>query len=280
MTAQIAVRLPAREASGLTAAEEARLQWLVAAVEKNRFLPAPPPENVFVGDGDYRAIGAEFLGHFVRLGGLKQGERVLDIGCGIGRMAVPLTQYLDQSAVYEGVDPVGEGIAWCAQTITPVYPNFRFCRVDVAHPLYNPAGPLAGEDIVLPFSDASFDFIVMVSVATHLPLSEIAAYAHEAARLLAPGGRLFMSAFIVTPGDSERDGARPRFVRGEAPGTWEADPEAPLAAIGFDAGLVEGAVEAAGLNLQRVGLGHWRGGSDAPHYQDIIVAVQPGRADA
>jgi Methylase involved in ubiquinone/menaquinone biosynthesis len=118
MTAQIAHRISPRDASPLTAAEEARLTWLTQSVLSNRFLPAPPPENVFVGDGDYRAIGAEFLGHFVRLGGLKPSDRVLDIGCGIGRMAVPLTQYLDSDAVYEGIDPVGEGIAWCTKTIS------------------------------------------------------------------------------------------------------------------------------------------------------------------
>jgi len=278
MTAQIAHRISPRDASPLTAAEEARLTWLTQSVLSNRFLPAPPPENVFVGDGDYRAIGAEFLGHFVRLGGLKPSDRVLDIGGGIGRMAVPLTQYLASDAVYEGIDPVGEGIAWCTKTITPVYPNFRFCRLDVAHPLYNPEGPLAGEDVVLPFSDGSFDFAAMVSVATHLPLAEIGAYMREVARLLAPGGRLFLTAFIVTPGDHARDGARPRFVRGEAAGTWVADPEAPLGAIGFDSGLVEDAVEAMGLRIERVSLGHWRGSTDALHYQDVIVAKSRGAA--
>ena len=70
------------------------LPWLQAHLCRNRFLPAPPAELTFCGDGDYRAIGAEFLGHFVRLADLRPHERVLDIGCGIGRMAVPLTQFL------------------------------------------------------------------------------------------------------------------------------------------------------------------------------------------
>ncbi len=66
-------------------------------IEHNRFMPAPPADTVFVGDGDYRAIGAEFLRHVVEIGGLAPDARVLDVGCGIGRLAVPLTQYLDQS---------------------------------------------------------------------------------------------------------------------------------------------------------------------------------------
>ena len=89
------------------------------AVLRNRFLPCPDPDSIFVGDGNFQAVGAEFLGHFIRKGGLRPDSRVLDIGCGIGRMAVPLTQYLDTATgSYRGIDPVAGGINWCRQTIS------------------------------------------------------------------------------------------------------------------------------------------------------------------
>lgn len=251
------------------------LERLMREILLNDSLPSPPPENVFVGDGDYRAIGVEYLGHFVRLGGLKPFEAVLDIGCGIGRMAVPLTQYLDaETSFYEGIDPVNAGVEWCVQNISSAYPNFRFCRVDVAHELYNPGGAIAGHEIVLPFADEKFDFVTMVSVATHLPEAEIAAYAREVKRLLAPGGRLFLTAFIVASGDPERPTARPRFIHGKQPGTWYGDPLAPLGAIGFDAGIIENVLKKAGLQIQRLSLGHWRG-IESRHYQDVIIAMKP-----
>jgi len=51
----------------------------------------PPRHLIFIGDGDYENTGKEFLHYFVKLAGLKPDDKVLDIGCGIGRMAVPLT---------------------------------------------------------------------------------------------------------------------------------------------------------------------------------------------
>jgi SAM-dependent methyltransferase len=275
MTATLALRqtvsapAPAPDISG------PELDWLMAAVQRNRFLPHPPADGIFVGDGDYRAIGAEFLGHFVRLGRLAPHERVFDVGCGIGRMAIPLTQYLDpERGSYDGVDPVMDGILWCAQEITPAYPRFRFQRLDIAHPLYNPQGSLPGTEVRFGFPDGSFDFVTMVSVATHLPPDEIAVYVAEAARLLAPGGRLFLTAFAI---DGRATGQeRLRFKRWrEGPG-WYAIEEAPLAAAGIEAGFLLEAAADAGLRVEALSPGHWRGIS-AAHYQDLLLAVKPER---
>ncbi|WP_075217284.1 class I SAM-dependent methyltransferase [Mongoliimonas terrestris] len=259
--------------------EEARLDILADSIRRNRFLPEPDPESVFVGDGDYRAIGTEFLKHFVRLGGLKPSDRVLDIGSGIGRMAMPLTQFLDEEASYDGLDPVAEGVAWCAEVITPFYPNFRFARLDVAHPIYNPKGRLKGAEMALPFPDRRFDFCFLTSVATHLPPDEVKAYAAEIARVLAPGGRLFLTAFVMDDIARAGEGRDPRcaFQRTAAGPDWHADPAAPFGAVAFDEGFVEGVLQDAGLVAVRTRLGRWRG-IEAAHYQDILLAEKPGTA--
>lgn len=274
MTATLALRQNTPEPAPAIEPASPELAWLMAHVQTNRFLPHPPPDSIFVGDGDYRAIGAEFLGHFVRIGRLKPHERVFDIGCGIGRMAVPLTQYLDpERGSYDGVDPVMDGILWCAQTISPAYPRFRFQRLDIAHPLYNPQGSLPGNEVRFGFANQSFDFITMTSVATHLPPDELVVYLNEAARLLAPGGRLFLTAFAL---DGQVTGQeRLKFRRwGEGPG-WYAIEEAPLAAAGIDASFLLEHATQAGLAVERLDPGHWRGHS-AAHYQDLLVAVKPG----
>ena len=277
MTAAVALKAVA-ETPARPDFDEARLAWLQEHVLANRFLPEPTIDSIFVGDGDYRAIGAEFLGHLVRLGGILPDDRVLDVGSGIGRIAVPLTQYLTQAGAYWGVDPVTEGVAWCRERITSVYDNFRFDTIDVAHHIYNPKGAIKGEALRLPFEPESFDFIFMVSVATHLPPREIAAFVREARRLLAPGGRLFITAFVLDETAQralpQRD-PRLQFKReGEGP-AWLVDRTAPLGAVGFDDGFFERLIKGFGLSLCLKSLGHWRG-QPAAHYQDILVAEKKG----
>jgi SAM-dependent methyltransferase len=261
------------------------LTVLLEAIRRDRFHPEPPPSLHFCGDGNFRAIGAEFLGHFVRIGGLTPQAGVLDLGCGIGRMAVPLTQYLADGAVYDGVDIVEPGIAWCTREITARYANFRFHRLDIQHPLYNPQGVERQQDCRLPFADGSKDFVIATSLMTHLAADEMAHYAREIRRVLAPGGRAFITFFLMNPaarGHLERNksgaGARLPFDPA-APGTeFHAFADRPTAAVAFDEDFMISTFEQAGLTrVARTVYGHWCGRS-SPVYQDIAV-FGPVQAD-
>jgi SAM-dependent methyltransferase len=255
-----------------------RLADLQKYIGRNRFLPVPSAGETFVGDGNYLAIGTEFLGYFIELGGLHPFERVVDIGCGIGRMAVPLTQYLDpEPAHYVGIDPVSAGIQWCTRNIGSHYPNFRFMHLDIANELYNPDGYIRGAEIALPFTNGSFDFAIMTSVVTHLPADEISPYFSEISRLLEVGGRLFLSAFVIMQESDRNTKPRVAFQRiGEGP-AWCANPQAPLAAVAFDDGFIDEALQSAGFEIVLKRFGHWRGSNGAPHYQDFFVAQKLSR---
>lgn len=261
----------AQDTAGQT--DDAWLDWLMAAVAQNQFMPAPEPENIFVGDGDFRAIGAEFLGHLIRIGGLRPDDRVLDIGSGIGRLALPLTQFMAPDAGYLGLDPARAGIAWCQKSISPVYPNFAFRHLDVAHPLYNPDGLLNGESLVLPVGDSSVDFTVMLSVVTHLPPREVVTYSRELARVLAPGGRCFVTCFAIDAGGPPRTVTDPRctFQRIDEGPAWSASAGDPLGMVAYDDGWLEARFADAGFACDGLLEGSWRG-IRSPHYQDILVA--------
>jgi SAM-dependent methyltransferase len=256
----------------------------VAAVARyyvaNRFIPVPPSERNFAGDGDFRSIGGEFLRHFVRFGGLQPTDKVLEIGCGIGRMALPLTQFLAfGTGSYDGVDVVKEGIAWCGETITPAYGNFRFQHLDYRNPVYNPAGALAAEEAALPFADHRFDFIILTSVLTHLDRAATQAYAAEIGRLLRPGGRCFLSLFVMNrrARDSIKAGTSRIAFDAEAAGPeYQGDPRHLGAAVAFDEDFLMELFAGHGLVAARpASYGHWSGGGGS-HYQDLCVLAKVG----
>jgi SAM-dependent methyltransferase len=252
-----------------------RLEWLSQSVLRNRFIPIPPSERRFVGDGDFLAVGVEFLQWFVRTGDLTPDERILDLGCGIGRMALPLTQYLE-SGTYDGVDIAATGIEWCRENIASRYDSFRFHHLDLAHPIYNPTGSARTGDVHLPFNDGAFDFAFMTSVLTHLEADDIRAYARELKRVLAPDGRLFVTAFMLNgparEGLAARRGALPFDGSGASPKLY-AYPDNPSAAVAYDEDYLLGIFLEFGLRRRRPAVyGRWSGrATPGPSFQDINI---------
>jgi SAM-dependent methyltransferase len=238
--------------------------------------PLVPPRRLdFVGHSDFAGTGDEFLGHFRVLGGLTPDERVLDIGCGIGRMARPLAGFLSPRGSYDGFDINRDGIAWCAQRYRR-HPNFTFVVADLFNRRYNPAGTQAADTFRFPYADASFDFVLATSVFTHLLEGEADRYVGEAARVLAPGGRVLATWFLLD------DASRAGLAAGRAALPF-VDPDrrvavvsdlVPEEAVAFDRGWLSDALARHGLTLPAIHAGTWRGGDDGASFQDIVVATK------
>jgi hypothetical protein len=100
----------------------------------------PPSEESISSIGGNIKIAFEFLGYFIQRVGLEPTDNVLDVGCGIGRMAYALAHYLNSETKYEGFDITDKMLQWARQEITPRYPNFKFRLADIYNKLYNPNG--------------------------------------------------------------------------------------------------------------------------------------------
>lgn len=82
--------------------------------------PLIPPRRKNFAGGQFREIGDEFFVCFRDYGQIAPHHRILDIGSGIGRMARPLTAFLDPATGrYEGFDIDVGGVVWCLQHYHP-----------------------------------------------------------------------------------------------------------------------------------------------------------------
>jgi SAM-dependent methyltransferase len=233
----------------------------------------PPRRLDFVGHSDFVATGDEFLGHFVELGGLQPHEHVLDVGCGIGRIARPLAGHLSAEGSYDGFDVNREGIGWCRRRYAR-HANFHFQVADLYNRRYNPRGAHAAAEYRFPYQDASFEFVILTSVLTHLLEAEADHYLAETARVLRPGGRVLATFFLLAE-DSRR-----AIAAGDA-GLAFLDPhehvaviseEVPEEAVAYDTGWLGERLTAHGLALKTVTPGTWTGRDDGRSFQDIVVA--------
>jgi ubiquinone/menaquinone biosynthesis C-methylase UbiE len=231
-------------------------------------------EAAFVGDGDFAGMGRRFLDHFITLGGLQPEHSVLDIGCGIGRMAVPLTGFLSPQAHYSGFDPVADGIDWCNQHITPQFPNFRFFVANVWSKSYNRRGAVQASDYVFPFPDSAFDFAFATSVFTHMVPKDVENYLANIARVLRPGGRCFVTYFLLNETTRRASAAADFCYPVDSHGTCLAVSKVEFEkAVAFDETFIRSMYTKHGLVIvEPVRYGRWGTPKGGPAYQDIIVA--------
>ena len=132
---------------------------------------------------EFHALGRAATIALARLANLQPGERVLDVGSGIGGPA----RFL---ASRYGV------------TVTAIDATERFCRA--AEMLTRGAGLddrvtiVRGDALSLPFADASFDVVWTQAVSQNI--FDKRRFVSELVRVLRPGGRVAMFEIVAGPG--------------------------------------------------------------------------------
>ncbi len=231
----------------------------------------PLPGEVFTGGGDFLANGLLFKAHFMELAGLRPDERVLDIGSGLGRMAIPLTDYLTRPDAYEGFDVVQEAVSLCTRRITSRYPGFRFTWVPLHNDLYTADGARASE-FTFPYPDADFDFAWATSVFTHMDRNEVARYLAETRRVMRPGGRFLATFFLMDSQAEASSQGGPYAFKVQRDGVWFMDAEVISANVAFSPEDVEAMAKAAGWSSVEVHFGRWSGrGGPTLDFQDLVL---------
>ena len=134
-----------------------------------------------IDDAMQKAIGAEFIsgGKMERdiliQHGLMSNNYLIDIGCGSGRLALPMSKYFTDGQ-YFGFDVVPDFVKYAKSLVNN--PNFRFETVN---------------GFVIKEEDNKADMICAFSIFTHLMYEETYNYFKEVKRVLKSGGKFIFS---------------------------------------------------------------------------------------
>jgi SAM-dependent methyltransferase len=218
--------------------------------------------------------------------GLGPHDNVLEIGCGLGRIAFPLRFILSNGGSYDGFGICKYKIDFLQKYFLPLYPNFKFIWANVHNTFYNPEGTVAPNDYRLPYDDHLFSIAYAASVFSYMAPTNTAQYFAETARVLKPGGRALFSCFLLDKYEPSRKRplgfAKPDFAfdhQYEDYGDRFAisRPSKPEYMTAYRTDLMREFAEKAGLVLKERLPGRWSGCTENwIGAQDLLLLQKPG----
>ncbi|MBK9016811.1 MAG: class I SAM-dependent methyltransferase [Saprospiraceae bacterium] len=241
--------------------------WEAVTGQRNNLMP--PRGMIYTGSGDFRRSGEQSVANFREFCGLEPSHSVLDIGSGIGRIALPLTRFLGENGCYEGFDVVKKGVDWCQQHITTRFPNFRFQYISLKNDLYRSDGDKAS-GFRFPYDDGSFDFAIANSVFTHMLPDEVDNYLGELHRVLRTGGVCYLTFFLFDEKTAWPEG----FGFPHNYGYYRLmDDVVKSANVAFEEKHLRSMASNQGFEVHQLLYGYWRGlpKVGCKDFQDIVV---------
>jgi ubiquinone/menaquinone biosynthesis C-methylase UbiE len=248
---------------------------------KDYRIPVKLVELTGGGTDDWDAISKYHVEMCRKYTPLAPDDYVIEIGCGVGRDAIQLTNILSKDGRYIGIDIIKPSIDWCKKNITPKYKNFIFYYYDIKSQIHNPGGKTTTTKIKLPMKNNSVDKIFLHSVFTHMFEKDIVHYLKEFHRVLKPDGLVLASFFVLdnkalnsvhksSAGQKHRHPLSFKYKLGT--GCFVNDKDYPEGAVGYSPHKIQSMLRKTkfGICGHHVHRGSWSGlkGSNG---QDILV---------
>jgi len=227
----------------------------------------------------FTEVSDEHISILKKFGHLETAKNVVELGCGVGRDAIPLANIVPEDGTYLGIDIMKPSIEWARANISAKHPNFDFAHFDIADAQHNPKGYGKTSSWAIPRPSESQDLIFLYSVFTHMFPADLSYYLGEFARILRPSGRVLASMFTMDreliPYLESIGGGGLRnltFAHEVEDGFFHNDPKVVPGATAYSLQRIEDMAKDAGLVVDRFARGSWRrdGNSDVKG-QDIVV---------
>lgn len=223
----------------------------------------------------YDKIGQSFFRLLIEHAGLHKNSKILDVGCGTGRLANQLYDYLENGC-YEGVDINTNYIQYCKNKWNKS--NFQFTHADIQHEEFNPNGSINLMDYKFDYNDCYFDIATAIAVFNHFETKWVFRYLAEMTRVLKPKGILFATLLILNTQSMTNLEANPeQSIRFEhkTRNSWHRSKSRRLINVAIpESGLRQQCIKCKLMIKEPIRYGEWCGSPLAITGHDVLIAIK------
>ncbi len=250
----------------------AKVSTTIKAWPDEKFPPAEYIQNIGCSDKQhFKNSSVNQFKELVQRFRVADDWKILDMGCGCGRMAVPFSEYLGAKGQYIGFDVWPDGIEWCHENIRK---DFQFKILHAANNYYyEDQRSFKKNNFSLSFIERqTVDLVFAISVFSHLKKEDAQIYLAEISKILKFRMYAYITCFIIDEYFFEYQRGTGTFseVLEEEHGCYYGYQKQDFFA-GFSLENLKEWITNSGLELVFYELGTWAEKPGSREFQDLLI---------